>query len=131
MVSNFIRQALTGEPLTIYGRGSQTRSFCYVDDLIRGVLAMGEPNGPMGPINLGNPTETSIAELAADLTGTSKCLVVHHDLPADDPVRRRSDISQAERLLGWRPCIDLKEGMTRTIVWFRHCALDRTRLVRN
>ncbi|RMD68791.1 MAG: SDR family oxidoreductase [Gammaproteobacteria bacterium] len=121
VVSNFILQALRGEPLTLYGDGSQTRSFCYVDDLIAGLeAAMASPPSFTGPVNLGNPEETTIAELAAlirDLTG-SRSPIVHKPLPQDDPVRRRPDIRLAQEALGWQPHTPLKEGLERTIAYF-------------
>lgn len=122
VVSNLIVQALRGEPLTIYGDGSQTRSFCYVDDLIEGLLrVMALPNGVHGPINLGNPQEICVMELARTvlrLTG-SDADILYGPLPADDPVRRRPDISRAESLLQWRPHTDLAEGLKRTISYFQ------------
>ena len=121
VVSNFVVAALAGEPLMLYGDGSQTRSFCYVDDVVDGVLRMMRtPVGTTGPVNLGNPEEFSVAELAAlviELTGsTSK--VRHEPLPEDDPVRRCPDIGRARELLGWAPTIGLREGLTRTIEHF-------------
>jgi UDP-glucuronate decarboxylase len=121
VVSNFIVQALRGEPLAIYGDGRQTRSFCYVSDLIDGILGMMETEGIVGPVNLGNPAEFTIAELAEKvlkLTG-SKSKVVHKPLPEDDPVRRQPDISLANDKLGWKPRVSLDEGLPRTIAYFR------------
>jgi UDP-glucuronate decarboxylase len=121
VVSNFIRQALTGEDITIFGDGSQTRSFCYRDDLVEGIMRM--MNGPdefIGPVNLGNPGEFSIRELAEmviELTG-SQSQLVFKDLPQDDPVRRRPDISLATERLDWQPTIPLQEGLPKTIEWF-------------
>ncbi|ATQ67643.1 MULTISPECIES: UDP-glucuronic acid decarboxylase family protein [Methylosinus] len=121
VVSNFIVQALQNQPITVYGEGQQTRSFCYVDDLIRGFVAlMDAPDAVTGPINIGNPTEFTIRQLAEtviDLTG-SRSPLVFEPLPADDPKQRRPDISAAERLLGWRPTIALREGLVRTIAYF-------------
>lgn len=121
VVSNFIVQALQNRPITIYGEGRQTRSFCYVDDLIRGFVAlMDAPNEITGPINIGNPTEFTIRQLAEtviDLTG-SRSPLVFEPLPADDPKQRRPDISKAEQLLGWGPTIPLREGLIRTIAYF-------------
>ncbi|MBG0808377.1 SDR family oxidoreductase [Methylosinus sp. H3A] len=121
VVSNFIVQALRGEPITIYGEGQQTRSFCYVDDLIGGFTAlMDSPDDVVGPINIGNPQEFTIRQLAEqviDLTGSTSKLVFE-PLPADDPKQRRPDISAAERLLGWGPTIQLREGLLRTIAYF-------------
>jgi len=121
-VSNFIVQALRGEPITIFGDGQQTRSFCYVDDLIDGFLRMMETDSSVtGPINLGNPGEFTIRELAEKtiaLTGASSALT-RMPLPADDPKQRQPDISKAKALLGWEPTIALDEGLTRTIAYFR------------
>ena len=122
VVSNFIRQALGGEDITIFGDGSQTRSFCYVSDLIEGIVRM--MNGPddfTGPVNLGNQDEFTILDLASlviELTG-SKSKVVSQPLPADDPARRRPDISLARAKLGWQPKTPLTEGLAETIKWFR------------
>jgi len=120
VVSNFVSQALAGEALTVYGDGTQTRSFCYVDDLVRGLLAMTDARGIPGPVNLGNPTERSVAELASlvlRLTGSTSP-ITSAPLPADDPVRRRPDIARAGRLLGWKPEVDLEDGLARTVEWF-------------
>ena len=122
VVSNFIRQALRGEDITIFGDGSQTRSFCYRDDLIEGMLRMMDgPDDFIGPVNLGNPDEFTILELAKmviELTG-SRSKVVHKDLPVDDPTRRRPDIRLAKEKLGWQPKTTLREGLEKTIAWFR------------
>ena len=121
VVSNFIVQALLGKPLTVYGDGSQTRSFCYVDDLIEGLLRLMESADDVtGPINLGNPEEFTIlelAELVRELTG-SKSEIVFRPLPENDPVRRRPDITRAKTLLGWEPKTPLRVGLERTIAWF-------------
>ncbi|WP_026187226.1 UDP-glucuronic acid decarboxylase family protein [Ensifer sp. BR816] len=121
VVSNFIVQALKGEDITIYGDGSQTRSFCFVDDLIDGFIrVMASPASVTGPINLGNPAEFTIGELAEqviELTG-SRSQIVHRPLPVDDPRQRRPDISLAERELGWRPSVDLSAGLAQTIGHF-------------
>jgi UDP-glucuronate decarboxylase len=121
VVSNFIVQALKGEPITLYGDGSQTRAFCYVDDLIEGWLClMAASDDVTGPVNLGNPVETTVGELAAkviDLTG-SRSTIVHCPLPADDPVQRCPDISRARDLLGWEPRVPLETGLKRTIDYF-------------
>ncbi|PWB95210.1 UDP-glucuronic acid decarboxylase family protein [Methylosinus sporium] len=121
VVSNFIVQALKGEPITIYGEGQQTRSFCYVDDLIGGFTSlMDSPDNIVGPINIGNPNEFTIRQLAEqviDLTGSASKLVFE-PLPADDPKQRRPDISAAESLLGWAPTVQLREGLLRTIAYF-------------
>jgi UDP-glucuronate decarboxylase len=122
VVSNFITQALAGEDLTIYGDGSQTRSFCYVDDLIDGFLRLMEaPAAVIGPVNLGNPHEFTMLELAErvlKLTG-AKVKVVHLPLPADDPKQRRPDITLARETLGWEPRVELAEGLGQTISFFR------------
>jgi UDP-glucuronate decarboxylase len=122
VVSNFIVQALKGDPITIYGDGSQTRSFCYVDDLIEGMIRLME-TGPdvTGPINIGNPNEFTIRELATkviEMTGAGSKLV-EQPLPADDPKQRQPDISLAKRVLGWEPTIPLEEGLERTVEYFR------------
>lgn len=122
VVSNFIVQALKGEPLTVYGDGSQTRSFCYVDDLIEGLVRlMASPPELTGPINLGNPEEFTIlelAELVRELTG-SRSEIVFRPLPQDDPIRRCPDITRARTLLNWEPKTPLREGLVQTIDWFR------------
>ncbi len=121
VVSNFVVQALKGEDITIYGDGSQTRSFCYVDDLVKGITAMMQsPAGFCGPVNLGNPDEFTIRELAEmvlELTGSGSKLV-YKKLPADDPVRRKPDISLAKEKLSWEPSVPLKEGLIKTIAYF-------------
>ncbi|HUT97726.1 MAG TPA: NAD-dependent epimerase/dehydratase family protein [bacterium] len=120
VVPAFIAQALTGEPLTVFGDGSQTRSFCYVDDLVRGLMLLMESDYG-GPVNLGNPDERTVLELAQavlELTG-SESQVEYHALPVDDPTRRRPDITVAGRELGWRPEVDLAEGLKKTIAWFK------------
>ena len=121
VVSNFIVQALRGEPITIYGEGRQTRSFCYVDDLVDGLVRLMETDDAItGPVNLGNPYEISIADLAERvlrLTGSAAPLV-HRPLPQDDPMQRRPDIARAEALLGWRPTVPFEEGLRRTIAYF-------------
>lgn len=126
VVSNFIVQALEGRPLTIYGDGSQTRSFCYVDDLVDGLIKLMEsPTGVVGPINLGNPGEFSMLELAeqvlAAVGGTSE--IEFQPLPQDDPTQRRPDITRAGDQLGWAPTISLKEGLARTVDYFRKIVL--------
>ncbi|MDH5198485.1 MAG: SDR family oxidoreductase [Gemmatimonadota bacterium] len=120
VVSNFIVQALTGDPLTIYGDGSQSRSFCYVDDLIDGIVKLYE-HGTADPTNIGNPTEftmVELAELVLKLTG-SRSRIVHKPLPIDDPTQRCPDITRARTNLGWEPAIALEEGLQRTIPYFR------------
>jgi UDP-glucuronate decarboxylase len=121
VVSNFIVQALQGRDLTVYGDGSQTRSFCYVDDMVEGMIRMMEQDRAIGPVNLGNPRETSILEMARlilELVGGNS-RIVHHDLPADDPIRRRPDVSLAKKLLDWAPEVDLETGLPATIDDFR------------
>jgi nucleoside-diphosphate-sugar epimerase len=120
VVSNFCVQALRGEPLTIYGDGSQTRSYCYVADEVRGLVALLDSD-VTDPVNIGNPGEFTVAELAklvVELTGSTSP-VVHRPLPQDDPTRRRPDITRARELLGWEPEISLREGLQRTIAWYR------------
>jgi len=121
VVSNFIMQALLGRPITIYGEGQQTRSFCYVDDLVEGfVRLMNSPSEVTGPINLGNPGEFTIRELAEmviELTG-SKSAIEHLPLPPDDPKQRRPDITRARNTLGWEPKVALRDGLTRSIPYF-------------
>ncbi|MBX9861780.1 MAG: SDR family oxidoreductase [Hyphomicrobium sp.] len=121
VVSNFVVQALKGEPITIYGEGKQTRSFCYVDDLIDGIVRLMEsPRDMTGPVNLGNPVEFTIkelAELAIAMTG-SKSDLVFRPLPQDDPMQRQPDISLAKDRLGWEPSVPLRDGLARTIAYF-------------
>ncbi|QEX14772.1 dTDP-glucose 4,6-dehydratase [Hypericibacter terrae] len=121
VVSNFVVQALRGEPITIFGEGRQTRAFCYVDDLIEGFIRlMAAPDELTGPVNLGNPGEFTIrqlAEMVIEQTG-SKSKLVFHPLPADDPQQRRPDITLAQQKLGWQPTVPLKEGLTKTIAYF-------------
>jgi UDP-glucuronate decarboxylase len=122
VVSNFIMQALRGEPITLYGDGQQTRSFCYVDDLVGGLIKLMEsPDTVTGPINIGNPVESTIRELAEKilaLTG-SRSKIINKPLPQDDPTRRRPDIKQARETLGWEPTVPLDEGLARTVHYFR------------
>jgi UDP-glucuronate decarboxylase len=129
VVSNFIVQALLGRDITIYGDGSQTRSFCYVDDLIDGLVRlMASADDVTGPINIGNPTEFTILELASqviELVG-SRSRIVHRPLPQDDPRQRRPDISKAQDVLGWSPRSPLKEGLTRTIAYFEELLRDQS-----
>jgi UDP-glucuronate decarboxylase len=130
VVSNFICQALDGKELTIFGDGQQSRSFCYRDDLIEGIIRM--MNGPdefVGPVNLGNPGEFTINELAhlvLELTG-SKSRLVRRPLPADDPTQRQPDITLAKERLGWEPTVPLREGLERTIAWFRTVDVEKYR----
>ncbi len=122
VVSNFIVQALQGEPLTVFGDGSQTRSFCYIDDMVDGLISlMNSPREVTGPINLGNPGEFTMLELAKQVMALtdSDCELTHLPLPADDPVRRKPDISRAREVLGWEPAVPLSEGLARTVDYFR------------
>ena len=121
VVSNFIVQALKGEDITVYGDGSQTRSFCYVDDLVDGMVRMMASEKFTGPVNLGNPDEYTILDLAKKIiamTGSSS-KIIHRPLPADDPVQRRPDISLAEAKLGWRPKVSVDAGLKKTIEYFQ------------
>lgn len=124
VVSNFIVQSLTNKPITIYGDGNQTRSFCYVEDLINGfVKLMESKNSIVGPVNLGNPTEFTILELAKkiiEITG-SRSKIVKRSLPQDDPRQRKPDINQAIKELNWKPTVDLQTGLLRTIEYFENC----------
>ena len=121
VVSNFIIQALKGQPITIYGDGSQTRSFCYVDDLIECMVRfMASPEDFIGPMNMGNPGEFTIRELAekvVDMTG-SKSVISYEPLPGDDPKQRRPDITLAREKLGWEPQVKLEDGLKKTIAYF-------------
>ncbi|MGH3213060.1 MAG: UDP-glucuronic acid decarboxylase family protein [Trebonia sp.] len=122
VISNFIVQALNGEPLTVFGDGSQTRSFCYIDDMVDGLISlMNSPREVTGPINLGSPGEFTMTELAKQVMALtdSDCELRHLPLPADDPVRRKPDISRAREVLGWEPAVPLSEGLARTVDYFR------------
>ncbi|WP_120716530.1 UDP-glucuronic acid decarboxylase family protein [Tsuneonella amylolytica] len=123
VVSNFIIQALRGDDITIYGDGSQTRSFCYVDDLVDGLIRlMNSPAGITGPINLGNPVEFTIrqlAEIVIEMTG-ARSKLIEHPLPSDDPMQRRPDISLARDKLDWQPHIALRDGLEKTVSYFRN-----------
>ena len=127
VISNFVIQALLGRDITVYGDGTQTRSFCYVDDLIDGFLRlMASPDSITGPINLGNPTEFSMLQLAKtviDMTG-SRSRIIHRPLPENDPRQRRPNISQAQELLSWAPSIPLKDELIRTIAYFENLLSD-------
>ena len=117
VVSNFIVQALTGKDITIYGDGNQTRSFCYVDDLVNGIIATMNKEPFLGPVNLGNPNEMSIKDLATkviEMTG-AKSKIVFHPKPQDDPYRRKPNIEVANKELGWKPLIGLEEGLSKAI----------------
>jgi UDP-glucuronate decarboxylase len=127
VVSNFIRQALAGENITLYGDGSQSRSFCYRDDLVDGLIKLMEcSDNFVGPCNLGNPSEFTVKNLAEQVIAltNSKSHIVHQDLPADDPVRRKPDISLAKKHLGWEPKTVLRDGLQKTIDWFRSINLS-------
>ena len=130
VVSNFIRQALTGEDITIFGTGSQTRSFCYRDDLVEAIIRMmNNSEGFIGPVNIGNPGEFTIrelAELTIELTG-AKCTMVDRPLPVDDPTQRQPDITLARKHLKWEPEIALRDGLKSTIDWFRSIDLSHYR----
>jgi dTDP-glucose 4,6-dehydratase len=120
VVSNFLVQAMRGDPLTVYGDGSQTRSFCYVDDEVRGILDLLQSDY-VGPVNIGNPKEHTVlelAELAREITG-SRSDIVREPLPVDDPTRRCPDITLADEVLAWQPEIDLRDGLSRTLEWYR------------
>jgi UDP-glucuronate decarboxylase len=121
VISNFTVQALKGEPLTVYGDGSQTRSFCYAPDMIQALVKMMETDNFAGPVNLGNPKETTILELAEKVIKLSKSSskISYKPLPSDDPVRRCPDISLAREKLGWMPKTELEEGLLKTIDYFR------------
>jgi UDP-glucuronate decarboxylase len=123
VVSSFIVQALRGDPLTIFGDGSQTRSFCYIDDMVDGLIRlMNAPPEVTGPVNLGNPSEFTMLELAKKVLALtdSDGAIEERPLPSDDPVRRKPDIGRARELLGWEPTIPLEEGLKRTVEYFRH-----------
>jgi len=122
VVSNFILQALKGEEITVYGQGQQTRSFCYVDDLVDGLIKMMATNDKItGPVNLGNPGEFTILELAEKIINltNSKSKIIYQDLPVDDPQQRRPDITMAGAILGWEPKIDLTAGLEKTVNYFK------------
>jgi UDP-glucuronate decarboxylase len=121
VVSSFIVQALRNKEITVYGDGAQTRSFCYVDDLVDGLIRLMESGDEVvGPVNLGSPSEFTIrqlAEIVIAITGSAS-KIVHRPLPLDDPRRRKPDISKAQELLGWRPSVPLRDGLARTIAYF-------------
>jgi len=121
VVSNFIVQALKGEPITLYGDGSQTRSFCYVDDLIDGLVRMMNQDAEIGPINIGNPSEFTIRELAEIVLRLtdSRSGLIFHPLPQDDPAQRQPDITKARAVLAWEPMVGLEDGLKETIAYFR------------
>jgi nucleoside-diphosphate-sugar epimerase len=120
LVTNLVVQGLKGEPLTVHGDGKQTRSFCFIDDEVRGLLALLDSDY-VGPVNIGNPSEYTVnefAELAREVTG-GKSEIVHVPLPVDDPMQRRPDITLARKILGWEPTIELRDGLERTADYFR------------
>ena len=128
VISNFMMQAIAGEPLTIYGDGLQTRSFCYVADLIDGIVRLSE-SGEHTPVNLGNPVEFTMIECAREVlevTG-SKSEIVHTSLPQDDPTRRRPDITKARTLLGWEPQVSLREGLKKSLGYFQECVAAQSK----
>ncbi len=131
VVSNFIRQAIENKPITIYGDGQQTRSFCYVDDLIDAFLKMMDmPDDFPGPVNIGNPGEFTIrqlAELTVELSGSKSQIIVERPKPQDDPMQRKPDITLARTRMGWEPRIQLREGLQRTIDWFKACDMSQFR----
>jgi UDP-glucuronate decarboxylase len=121
VVSNFIVQALNGEDLTVYGDGSQTRSLCYVDDTVEALVRMMEQTDCIGPVNIGNPDERTVGELAEAvirMTGSSS-RIAYRDLPKDDPEKRRPDITLAKKYLGWKPTVPFEEGIGKTVEYFR------------
>lgn len=122
VVSNCIVQAINGKDITIYGDGSQTRSFCYVSDLVDGAIKMmNNDKGFIGPVNLGNPSERTVlnlAEMVLEMTG-SKSKITYKELPSDDPVKRKPDITKAQEILGWEPKVDIKDGLVKTIEYFK------------
>jgi dTDP-glucose 4,6-dehydratase len=122
VISNFMMQALRGEPLTIYGDGLQTRSFCYVSDLIEGIVRLAASD-EHGPVNIGNPGEFTMLECAREVLAVtgSKSEIVHRPLPQDDPARRRPDITKARTLLGWEPKVPLRQGLEQSLDYFKAC----------
>ncbi|HUJ73392.1 MAG TPA: NAD-dependent epimerase/dehydratase family protein, partial [bacterium] len=122
VVSNFLNQALRNEPLTVYGTGQQTRSFCYVDDIVAGIRKlMAAPDEVTGPINLGNPQEYTVLQLAQQVIAQTRCRssIEFRPLPVDDPTRRKPDITLARRLLEWEPAIGLEQGLEQTLAYYR------------
>ncbi len=121
VLPNFMKQALTGEPITIYGEGQQTRSFCFVSDLVEGIVRLLHTDFSE-PVNLGNPNEITVLQLAEEiirLVDGTKSKIVHEGLPQDDPKRRKPDITRAKTLLGWEPVVDRAEGLKRALEYFR------------
>ena len=126
VVSNFVVQALKGEPITVYGDGAQTRSFCYVDDLVEGLIRLMEKDDFVGPVNLGNPAEITIRALAERIVALteSSSPIVYRPLPVDDPRKRKPDISLAKQVLGWEPRVLLEDGLRKTIAYFREAMVS-------
>ncbi len=121
VLPNFMKQVLRGEPITIYGQGEQTRSFCYVSDLVEGIVRLLKTDFSE-PVNLGNPTEITVMQLAEEiiaLVGDTKSKIIYEDLPEDDPKRRKPDITRAKTLLGWEPVVDRAEGLKLSLEYFR------------
>ena len=130
VVSNFVRQAIAGEDITMFGDGKQSRSFCYVDDLVEVIIRMmNGPDGFHGPVNIGNPVEFTMLELAQLVieTAGSKSRIIHKPLPTDDPVQRQPDISLAKKMLGWEPKIKLRDGLRKTVDYFKSVDLSQFR----
>lgn len=121
VVSNFVNQALTGEPITLYGEGNQTRSFCYIEDMVKGLVALMDTDSGVYPVNLGNPQEVSMRKLATIIKKltSSQSEIIYHELPSDDPVRRCPDITRAQTILSWTPATTLEEGLFKTIAYFK------------
>ena len=130
VVSNFINQCLANEDITVYGSGSQTRSFCYIDDMVRGLIDLMNTPNVTGPINLGNPDERSILNLAylvkEKMPDCCKSIITCKDLPKDDPMQRKPDITKARRFIGWEPTVTLEEGIEKTIAYFRELTLSKS-----
>ena len=126
VVSNFIVQALKGEDLTVYGDGKQTRSFCFVDDLVEGLIALLNSSYNL-PVNLGNPSEITINDLVSEIGKNldQPLEVIYEDLPVDDPTRRKPDINRAGKILGWKPNTSLQKGLTPTFEWFKEVIAER------
>ena len=129
VVSNFINQCLANKDITVYGSGSQTRSFCYIDDMVRGVIDLMNTPNVTGPINLGNPDERSILNLAylvKEKMPDCKSIISCKDLPKDDPMQRKPDITKARRFIGWEPTVTLEEGIEKTIAYFSELTLSKS-----
>jgi dTDP-glucose 4,6-dehydratase len=128
VISNFMMQALAGKPITVYGDGLQTRSFCYVSDLIDGIIRLSE-SSEHTPVNIGNPTEFTMLECAQEVLSVtgSTSEIIHKPLPQDDPTRRRPDITKARALLGWEPKISLRQGLEKSLSYFQSCVAAESR----